>query len=58
MFVIISVININGSIMQLGTTITNDSKTVVAPSVTTAIEQGVLQQNSLMVRYYVCQCLT
>ncbi|XP_022168892.1 nuclear transcription factor Y subunit alpha-like [Myzus persicae] len=43
-----TLININGSIMQLGTTITNDSKTVVAPSVTTAIEQGVLQQNSLM----------
>jgi len=49
MFVKITVININRNIMKLGTSITNNSPTVVTQSsITTPIEQ-VLQQNSLMV---------
>jgi len=48
MFVKITVININGNIMQLDTTVTNDSPNVVTQSaITTLIE--VLQQNSLTV---------
>jgi len=49
MFVTITVININGNIMQLDNTITNNSPNVVTQSATTTPIEQVLQQNSLMV---------
>jgi len=50
MFVTITVISINGNIMQLDSrTITNDSPLVADQSTTAAIQQEVPQQNSLQV---------
>jgi len=43
--------------MQLDTTKCNGFPTVATqPVLTNTIQQGVLQQNTLMVWYYVCLC--
>jgi len=53
MLIAILVININGNIMQLDSTISNAPPILIDSPVTTSIVEQVPQQNSLMVCHYI-----
>lgn len=53
MLVAILVININGNIMQLDSTINNAPPILIDPPATTSVVKRVPQQNSLMVCHYI-----
>lgn len=56
MLIAILVININGNIMQLDSTINNASPILIDSPATTSIVEQVRQQNNLMVCHYIWLC--